>query len=183
VRLGKIGKTLGKVGRVALAIPTGGLSLAQNKKQAVKIAVADVAILGAAYGASTLFAPAAVPADSGLISSAGANIAGFDTSVPGTASGIWSSAASVGKGAIGAVKATGELAGAIASTRIIVDSLTGRHREITNTETVPSGWVIQDRAAGAPVPDAAMQDTGQASSIPWVPLAIAAAAAVLIGAR
>lgn len=104
-------------------------------------------------------------------------VAAGSTALPTSPAGIWPQI----KEYVGTVKKGTEIVGALASTKLIVDSLTGKHKTITNSETVPPGWVVQDSAPAERA--AAVQDSGQAraSISQWVPLALVAA--VLIGAR
>lgn len=128
-----------------------------------------------AVGASTTLAGSGLGgtavAGGGVLAPGVASV-GTGTALASTAGGVWEGLATAKNAIVGGVKVAGDLA----STKLIVDSLTGKTKAITNSETVPPGWVLQDSAPAAPA-----SPESQAASIPWVPLLIVAA--VLIGAR
>jgi hypothetical protein len=145
-----------------------------NKNLGIAAAVAGTAYGGYALLGAGAAAPAA--AETGLISSAGANIAGFAPVTAGTSLSLGTIATAAGS----ALKAGSEVAGLVT----IVDSLTGRAKRIANTEAVPAGWqVVSTPAAVAPAAAPVVVSSPAAPVSPTLLLGLGGVLVLLIAMR
>jgi hypothetical protein len=132
------------IGRYALAIPTGGLSLARNRQQAIKIAGTEAAIAGVVAGGYALASYYGAPAVAGTVANpAGYAGAVFPTTAANAPALLASSASEISGTSILSAIGSGvkTAAGVITSAKIIVDSL-GRRKVLPQGADVPPGYTV-----------------------------------------
>jgi hypothetical protein len=158
---GKREKNIAKIIGTIVAIYSTGGAAADALGAGGDTALTAGEVSAAASDAGTLYAPSAVVAGGDAAESLGltsAAASGTDYAAANAAlTAAPTAAPAAGAGlTVGAVAKTGlEVIAAAATTKIAIDSLTGKRRALGTGEQAPPGWQVIDVPAGQAAPDAA----------------------------